>query len=72
MLTLGEQLAACRTALGLSIRELAERCDLSPAIIHKLEHGDRYPTLTTLEALSTGMPCRAVIENGTTTLEVQQ
>jgi transcriptional regulator with XRE-family HTH domain len=58
MFTLGEQLAARRNTLGLSIRELAERCSLSPAIIHKLETGQRYPTVHTLEQLAQGLQCK--------------
>jgi transcriptional regulator with XRE-family HTH domain len=69
MLTLGEQLAARRNTLGLSIRELAERCSLSPAIIHKLETGQRYPTVRTLEQLAQGLQCKFVVEaHGVTVL----
>jgi transcriptional regulator with XRE-family HTH domain len=71
MLTLGEQLAARRNTLGLSIRELAERCNLSPAIIHKLETGQRYPTVRTLEQLVGGLQCTFVVEEpGVTNIAV--
>lgn len=46
-----QTLADARRAAGLSYRQLARRSGLAFAFLHKLETGDRSPSLSTAETL---------------------
>jgi transcriptional regulator with XRE-family HTH domain len=58
---LREELAARRTALGLSTRELAARTGLDHTTIIRLEKGERQPTLLTLLLLAKALGCDILI-----------
>jgi transcriptional regulator with XRE-family HTH domain len=60
----GDRLAAQRVSLGLSLRELARRAQLSAALICKIEKGTRRPSYQTLDALAVALQCRFVISGG--------
>jgi transcriptional regulator with XRE-family HTH domain len=49
---IGERLRAERQARGLSLRELAERLDLSASLISQIETGRARPSVSTLYALA--------------------
>ena len=49
---IGPRLRTLRGRLGLSLQQLAERADVSPAAIHKVEQGTMVPTITTLLKLA--------------------
>jgi transcriptional regulator with XRE-family HTH domain len=53
----GREVAARREALGLSLRELARRLDLSPGYMSDIEHGRRAPSDDTLEGLLHALEC---------------
>ena len=48
---MGERLRAERQARGLSLRDLAERLDVSPSLISQIETGRARPSVRTLYAL---------------------
>ena len=56
---LGKQIRVLRERCGLSIRKLAERANMTPAVISSVERGKVSPSITTLrkilEALGTDM-----------------
>lgn len=49
---IGPRLRALRDRHGLSLQQLADRSDVSPAAIHKVEQGAMVPTITTLLKLA--------------------
>jgi transcriptional regulator with XRE-family HTH domain len=49
---IGPRLKALRSRHGLSLQQLADRSDVSPAAIHKVEQGAMVPTITTLLKLA--------------------
>ena len=49
---IGPRLRALRSRHGLSLQQLADRSDVSPAAIHKVEQGTMVPTITTLLKLA--------------------
>ena len=51
----GSQLRALRQKRGLSLRTLAELCDLSPNTISLIERGDSSPSVSTLRRLATAL-----------------
>jgi transcriptional regulator with XRE-family HTH domain len=51
----GLQLRALRQKRGLSLRTLAELCDLSPNTISLIERGDSSPSVSTLHRLATAL-----------------
>jgi transcriptional regulator with XRE-family HTH domain len=51
----GSQLRALRQKRGLSLRTLAELCDLSPNTISLIERGESSPSVSTLHRLSTAL-----------------
>lgn len=64
-LAIGVQVARLRDQAGLTRRQLADRCGLSPALIKKLEQGVRTPArLTNVTALARGLrvPVSALLE----------
>ena len=48
----GDRLRAERRARGLSLRDLAERLDMSPSLISQIETGRARPSVSTLYALA--------------------
>ena len=50
---LGERLRAERDRLGLSLRELARRLDVSPSLVSQIETGKIQPSVRTLYAIVT-------------------
>jgi transcriptional regulator with XRE-family HTH domain len=48
-----------RTAAGLSLQLLANRSDVSPSTIHKIENGQTVPTIAVLLKLAAGLGRRA-------------
>ncbi|HEX2195053.1 MAG TPA: XRE family transcriptional regulator [Candidatus Limnocylindria bacterium] len=48
---IGEHLRLRRKALGLSLRDLADRLDVSPSLISQIETGRANPSVSTLYAL---------------------
>lgn len=51
----GEKVSDLRRAKGLSLQQLAEVSDVSPAAIHKIERSGMVPTITTLLKLATAL-----------------
>jgi transcriptional regulator with XRE-family HTH domain len=49
---IGPRLRSLRGRHGLSLQQLADRSDVSPAAIHKVEQGTMVPTITTLLKLA--------------------
>jgi transcriptional regulator with XRE-family HTH domain len=54
----GFQLRALRQQRGLSLRTLAELCDLSPNTISLIERGQSSPSVSTLHRLATALSVR--------------
>ncbi|HSJ59055.1 MAG TPA: cupin domain-containing protein [Anaerolineae bacterium] len=52
---IGTQVQALRERMGLSIRGLAELCDLSPNTISLIERGATSPNVSTLHQLATAL-----------------
>ncbi|HET9344559.1 MAG TPA: XRE family transcriptional regulator [Candidatus Limnocylindrales bacterium] len=50
---IGDRLRAERSAKGLSLRELAERLNVSPSLISQIENGRARPSVSTLYAIAT-------------------
>ena len=48
---IGDQLRARRQALGLSLRELADRLGVTPSLISQIERGRANPSVSTLYAI---------------------
>src|SRR5579875_783631 len=46
--SIGLKVFSLRKQMGLSLQQLGERSDVSPAAIHKIEQGGMVPTITTL------------------------
>lgn len=57
----GHQLRSLRNERGLSLRALAELCELSPNTISLVERGETSPSVSTLHRLATalGVPITA-------------
>ena len=53
--TLGRHIKNLRRARGITQELLAERSDLSPDTVRRLEHGSFAPSLTTLQKLCAGL-----------------
>ena len=53
--SIGPKLRENRDMLGLSLQQLADRSDVSPAAIHKVEQGNMVPTITTLLKLAAAL-----------------
>jgi transcriptional regulator with XRE-family HTH domain len=50
--SIGPKVRELRTLHGLSLQQLADRSDVSPAAIHKVEQSNMVPTITTLLKLA--------------------
>ena len=55
---IGTRVRALRQAAGFSREALAERSGLSLNYVRSIEYGERDPSLSTLEALATGLGVR--------------
>jgi len=53
--SIGPKIRELRTAKKLSLQSLADRSNVSPAAIHKVERGNMMPTITTLLKLAAGL-----------------
>lgn len=53
--SIGPKVRELRDMLGLSLQQLSDRCDVSPAAIHKVEQGNMVPTITTLLKLAVAL-----------------
>ncbi len=53
--SIGPKLRELRDLNGLSLQQLSDRSDVSPAAIHKVEQGNMVPTITTLLKLANAL-----------------
>ena len=53
--SIGPKIRELRTMRGLSLQQLSDRSDVSPAAIHKVEQGNMVPTITTLLKLAAAL-----------------
>lgn len=67
---LGSELKAARIQRGLSQNAVASRAGISRASLTRIEAGDRYPSLRTLEALAEVLRLRITIDVDETVLEL--
>lgn len=72
MKRIGTRLREEREAAGLSQREVGRSSGgaITPAGLSRIEKGDRYPTLRTLEGLTRALPVRVIVESGRVKVEV--
>ena len=59
---IADRVAERRTDLGLSQRELAERCGTTQSAIARLERGGRPPRIDTLLRIADALQCELVVE----------
>lgn len=52
---LGARVRALREAMGLSLRDLAERCGVSAPMLSQVERGETSPTLAVAEKMAAGL-----------------
>jgi XRE family transcriptional regulator, regulator of sulfur utilization len=52
---LGTRVRALREAMGLSLRDLAERSGVSPPMLSQVERGETSPTLASAEKIAAGL-----------------
>lgn len=57
--SIGAKLHHIRKVQRLSLQQLATKADVSAAAIHKIEHSDMVPTVTTLLKIATALECSA-------------
>jgi transcriptional regulator with XRE-family HTH domain len=53
--SIGPKIRELRYTRGLSLQQLSDRSDVSPAAIHKVEQGNMVPTITTLLKLAAAL-----------------
>jgi XRE family transcriptional regulator, regulator of sulfur utilization len=53
--TIGSRIRALREAMGLSLRDLAERCGVSAPMLSQVERGETSPTLAVAEKIAAGL-----------------
>jgi len=51
----GHRIRALREAMGLSLRDLAERCGVSAPMLSQVERGETSPTLAVAEKIAAGL-----------------
>lgn len=56
--TIGVRVRALREAMGLSLRDLAERCGVSAPMLSQVERGETSPTLQVATRIATGLDLR--------------
>ena len=54
-LAVGPRIRALREAMGLSLRDLAERCGVSAPMLSQVERGDTSPTLAIAAKIAAGL-----------------
>jgi ribosome-binding protein aMBF1 (putative translation factor) len=59
---IADRVAERRTAMGLSQRDLAERCGTTQSAIARLERGGRPPRIDTLLRIAEALHCDLVVE----------
>jgi len=59
---IAEQVAARRTELGLSQKELADLCGTTQSAIARLESGGRPPRIDTLLGIAAALDCDLAVE----------
>ena len=59
---IADRVAERRMAMGLSQRELAERCGTTQSAIARLERGGRPPRIDTLLRIADALQCDLVVE----------
>jgi transcriptional regulator with XRE-family HTH domain len=52
---LGARIRALRYAMGLSLRDLAQRCEVSAPMLSQVERGETSPTLAVAEKIAGGL-----------------
>jgi len=69
---IGAQVRTLRQKRGLSLRGLAELCDMSPTTISLIEHGDTSPSVATLHrlAIALGVPIASLFQEKDPQVEV--
>jgi len=50
-----KRIRTLRSSMGLSVRALAEACNVSPSTLSQIEQGDTSPSVATLEKLAHGL-----------------
>ncbi len=67
--SIGPKIRELRGARQLSLQQLADRSDVSPAAIHKVEQGNMVPTITTLLKIAAALdrPVSYFVEEETET-----
>src|SRR5438477_2517869 len=55
---LGPRVKALREAMGLSLRDLAERCGVSAPMLSQVERGETSPTLQVATRIAAGLELR--------------
>jgi XRE family transcriptional regulator, regulator of sulfur utilization len=53
--TIGPRIRALRESMGLSLRDLAERCDVSAPMLSQVERGEASPTLAVASRIAAGL-----------------
>ena len=56
--TIGGRVRALREAMGLSLRDLAERCGVSAPMLSQVERGETSPTLQVATRIAAGLELR--------------
>src|SRR5919197_3742188 len=54
-LAVGPRIRALREGMGLSLRDLAERCGVSAPMLSQVERGETSPTLAVAERIAAGL-----------------
>ncbi len=57
----GERLHELREKRGLTLRDLAERAEMSLTYVSDLERGQKVPSLTTLVRLASALDCKVTV-----------
>src|SRR3954447_7942369 len=57
-IAVGPRVRALRDAMGLSLRELAERCGVSAPMLSQVERGETSPTLQVAARIAAGLELR--------------
>jgi transcriptional regulator with XRE-family HTH domain len=53
--SIGPRIRALRESMGLSLRDLAERCDVSAPMLSQVERGEASPTLAVASRIAAGL-----------------